>query len=115
MPNLVAAASHGDTWQARCTGRAVVRQARIKCHAEFAEKDLPGSHRARDAFNVPHLGNSATAVPLENGADMRDLAELALSHDLPDASAVELTYARDGLYDLGAPLMAQWAAFATAS
>jgi integrase len=53
------------------------------------------------------------AVPLEHGADMRDLAELQQGHKLPKSSACERSYARDGLYDLRAPLMAKWAAFAT--
>jgi integrase len=52
-------------------------------------------------------------VPLNHGATMRDLAELAQGHGLPGASTVERAYARDGLYDLRAPLMEQWAAFAT--
>jgi integrase len=53
------------------------------------------------------------AVPLEHGASMRDLAELQQGHKLPNATTVELSYARDGLYELRAPLMSQWAAFAT--
>ena len=54
------------------------------------------------------------SVPnLTHGATVRDLAELQQGHNLPGASAVEKSYARDGLYDLRAPLMQQWAAFAT--
>ena len=52
-------------------------------------------------------------VVLDHGATMRDLAELAQGHKLPGASTVELAYARDGLYDLRAPLMETWASFVT--
>ena len=52
-------------------------------------------------------------VALDHGATMRDLAELPQGHKLPGASTVELAYARDGLYDLRAPLMEAWAGFVT--
>ena len=52
-------------------------------------------------------------VALDHGATMRDLAELAQGHNLPGASTVERAYARDGLYDLRAPLMETWADFLT--
>jgi hypothetical protein len=52
-------------------------------------------------------------VPLGHGATVRDLAELALSHELPGSNTVERSYARDGLLDLRQPLMEQWSAFAT--
>jgi len=54
-------------------------------------------------------------VALDHGATMRDLAELQQGHKLPGASTVERAYARDGLYDLRAPLMRTWADFVTAS
>jgi integrase len=52
-------------------------------------------------------------VALDHGATMRDLAELQQGHKLPGASTVERAYARDGLYDLRAPLMDKWASFVT--
>jgi integrase len=52
-------------------------------------------------------------VALDHGATMRDLAELQQGHKLPGASTVERAYARDGLYDLRAPLMETWADFVT--
>ena len=52
-------------------------------------------------------------VALDHSATMRDLAELQQGHKLPGASATQLEYARDGLYDLRAPLMDKWADFVT--
>ena len=52
-------------------------------------------------------------LPLDHGATVRDLVELALGHLLPDSSDVERAYARDDLLDLRRPLMETWASFVT--
>jgi integrase len=74
------------------------------------QKTCPGKtvHGCRSTFRDWAIRQ---VVPLDHGATVRDLAELQQGHKLPDASTVERAYARDGLYDLRAPLMEKWAQY----